>query len=1072
MMLLMMLLTATTAWAEGVDYIPNGVTLRQANFTDGGDNTYTILNAAGWDAFCDALLDNDTYNRFIGKTVKLAADITVTSMAGASQHDFMGTFDGQEHTLTFNYNTDTDDAAPFRYVEDGCVIKDLRVCGTIQTSAKYAAGLVAHQYGNVTIRNCRSSVTIKSSFSSGNGDGTHGGFVAQNHNAGDITFEGCLFDGKLLTTGSTATTRCGGFVGWRSNNDKAVIKVKNSLYAPASPTGSEMWVSTTESATFVRDGIASDITNSYYTSDFNDGSSFTGQGKKACPAIAAPVGEATHTKYTVSGITPYTNGLKRTIGDVETFYYGGGENVSVSYVDESGTTVSHAATALSPANMPTTLSGWYYVADNITYTGTVTLGGDVNLILADDKTMSVGTSESPISSGYGINGNSIYSLTIYGQSAQSGTLNAYSSASSYAVYLKNYAQHGGTVTIDASNKGALRLSEGNLTLTRGSLTVNATGTNKAIDLDDNYGVTVSGGTLNATGNTAISGYTTSTVLTMTGGTVNATGSKYGISGRVTFSGGNLTANGSTNGTTDGICSNVTLSWTRPDDSFTASSFGGTVTITDGQAFTTDGTDIYMGKLSSGEKTAIAGKTLRPKEILDLSDNSDNTSVISANNNSTIVIQLSGRTLYKDGDWNTLCLPFALSAEQIAASPLSGATIMELDGAGSHLTNGTLTLNFNAATEIEAGRPYIVKWPIDRVINKPSEWHDFAADVAGGNTYEGKIVRLAADIEVSEMVGTKEHKFKGFFDGQGHTLTLSSLSASGFPCAPFLYVEGATIANLHTTGTVKDVNNVLKYRSGLVGWSDGNTTIHNCWSSVTIKSSISGSGNHGGFIGKSNSGNATISNCLFDGSFDGSKTTDWGGFVGSSYSTTTIRNSVFAPAKILIKHLNSATFSPNNVTTTNCYYSQALNNETNGATAIGSRSADDLAADLGSGWQVKDGKAVPVTATPGITNPVFSGTVPSGYTSAEAIATALVEASSKSTYVDNAFRGYFQLNGISASDITEARMNFDEQGTQTGIGHTEITERADAWYSLDGRKLDGKPTSKGLYIHGNKKVVVE
>ena len=56
------------------------------------------------------------------------------------------------------------------------------------------------------------------------------------------------------------------------------------------------------------------------------------------------------------------------------------------------------------------------------------------------------------------------------------------------------------------------------------------------------------------------------------------------------------------------------------------------------------------------------------------------------------------------------------------------------------------------------------------------------------------------------------------------------------------------------------------------------------------------------------------------------------------------------------------------------------------------------------------------------------------------------------------------------------MNFDEQGTQNGIGHTEITEiteRADAaWYSLDGVKLDSKPSSKGIYIHGNKKVVVE
>ena len=29
----------------------------------------------------------------------------------------------------------------------------------------------------------------------------------------------------------------------------------------------------------------------------------------------------------------------------------------------------------------------------------------------------------------------------------------------------------------------------------------------------------------------------------------------------------------------------------------------------------------------------------------------------------------------------------------------------------------------------------------------------------------------------------------------------------------------------------------------------------------------------------------------------------------------------------------------------------------------------------------------------------------------------------------------------------------------------------AWYSLDGRKLDGMPTKKGIYINGGRKVVV-
>ncbi|MBR5396022.1 MAG: leucine-rich repeat protein [Bacteroidaceae bacterium] len=73
--------------------------------------------------------------------------------------------------------------------------------------------------------------------------------------------------------------------------------------------------------------------------------------------------------------------------------------------------------------------------------------------------------------------------------------------------------------------------------------------------------------------------------------------------------------------------------------------------------------------------------------------------------------LQDRTLYKDGAWNTLCLPFNASL----TGDLANAVLMELDkevGSYSHQTgfeNGTLYLNFKTATSIEAGKPYIVKW---------------------------------------------------------------------------------------------------------------------------------------------------------------------------------------------------------------------------------------------------------------------------------------------------------------------------------------------------------------------------
>ena len=80
------------------------------------------------------------------------------------------------------------------------------------------------------------------------------------------------------------------------------------------------------------------------------------------------------------------------------------------------------------------------------------------------------------------------------------------------------------------------------------------------------------------------------------------------------------------------------------------------------------------------------------------------------------------------------------------------------------------------------------------------------------------------------------------------------------------------------------------------------------------------------------------------------------------------------------------------------------------------------------------------------------------------------------YVLNAFRAYFQLNnGLTVGDIYTARMNF-EDGEATGIisvnGSGLTVNGSDAWYTLNGVKLSGKPTAKGLYINNGHKVVMK
>ena len=325
------------------------------NYMFGGGNgsqnsPYVISSTEGWNFFCDCLDDNNTWNRFSGKIVKLGANISVSRMAGTSDHDFCGTFDGNHKTLTFTSTENVDGVAPFSYISEttptggsevshpairnlnvvvninttathasGLVgrqwgtltIEDCTVSGTITTSEKYAAGFIGQMNGSANITDCLSSVTINSSVE---GDGTHGGFVAETSHT--LNIEGCVFNGSLL---GESTHSCGGFIGWRNGT----VNISNSLFAPAEV---NIGVGTDyPSATFVRNGATATITNCYYTDAFG-----TVQGKLrhsiTAGANTTVANAGTATTYDVSGITSYGTGIL--YGGV--LYAGNGDAVSLT----------------------------------------------------------------------------------------------------------------------------------------------------------------------------------------------------------------------------------------------------------------------------------------------------------------------------------------------------------------------------------------------------------------------------------------------------------------------------------------------------------------------------------------------------------------------------------------------------------------------------------------------------------------------------------------------------------------------------------------------------------------------
>jgi len=91
--------------------------------------------------------------------------------------------------------------------------------------------------------------------------------------------------------------------------------------------------------------------------------------------------------------------------------------------------------------------------------------------------------------------------------------------------------------------------------------------------------------------------------------------------------------------------------------------------------------------------------------ISLADNADNSTTISNANGYVANVTLAARTLYKDGAWNTLCLPFNVT---LSGSPLNGAVARPLTAAS--ISGSTLNLTFGGeVTTLVAGTPYIIKW---------------------------------------------------------------------------------------------------------------------------------------------------------------------------------------------------------------------------------------------------------------------------------------------------------------------------------------------------------------------------
>lgn len=695
---------------------------------------------------------------------------------------------------------------------------------------------------------------------------------------------------------------------------------------------------------------------------------------------------------------------------------------SVKYIDADGQEKTQDGVTIINNNTSTTFgttnaTTWYVMTGEINYTSTVSLIGDVHIILADGADIKIDGAD-----GITTNGN----LTIYGQSRGTGSLtidaDGDGSTSGHGIFVKNgeISINGGILTITADRYG-ITTYDNNITINGGIITVTATGENG----------------IDATGN-----------ITINGGNVTANGEHYGIiaEGSVTLNGGIVTANDTGNSTPRaGICAKEGASASTiylGGAIINASSYSGTVTVKSGVT--------YINKdLTNIDVSTIGGITILP----------------------------------------TTCFGIA-----------SG-------------NNGSKE------------KPY--------TITSPEELQLLAFLVNEGNTFISKYIQLSNDFDMYGIVFRPigvDSKFCGNFDGGGYIISNLFINIDDTCIGLFGLVDddNATIQNI----TISNATiNGQEYVGGIVGSLD-NGSIKNCFViNSTITSSAPGYYSCGAIVG--NRGNSSIlannyycgctinvsgtSYAVNAGCGSSSKTEDVTANDGAVSATflkdsedvpSTLSGKVFfyrdftggkasticLPFAYTPKTSDGTFYTFDGITKNGTTYEATMTEVT--STSLSPNmpylfvpaGSNTLKPVLFHGTAAYDASKLTDTKTPwtfiGTYSRLNYGTDPFsdpvyGFAAkavGDVIAGEFVRADA-GAYVP-AMRCYLKYNSTSTrGEIEELpeRITVKLVGDPTSIGtlNTRTGEVTfDGWYSLDGRRLNSKPTKKGLYIYKGIKVTIK
>ena len=903
--LLALVLTMPT-WAQG----GNGI------------EVVSIGSKAEWKAFCQRVNHNGEpfLNAKLTQDVDLGGEIV---MLGSVSYPYSGTFDGNGHTLKFNWNAGKDNQiAPFYYVENA-TIKNLRTQGKITSKGYGLSGMVYIALGTTTLTGCISDVDI----TGGNGgwnDSRAAGMVQAVASGASVHITDCLVKGSITDNADEDDRTMAGFV--FSNN--GTYTLTRCLYV-----GKNNATNNGYSKTFgTEKGISATFTDCYYlnTCGKAQGTQVTAERLKSGEMAKLLQGDRTENvwgqtlgtdleplpttdatkrvyqvKFTYNGevkATRYATNGQSIHGGLPTFtakdLLGAGYNPKLTYALNFGDfTANTPVTEDKSVDVTVAVSGTFPIATAADWKEFCALvnGGQNAIDAKMTKDVDLGTDIAKVGTA-----NKPYAGTFDGQNHVLTVNWDAGSANDVAPFRRV----GGATIKNLRTEGSIRSNSFYLS----GLIDEAIGENTVTGCVSNVNLTISYDKSSCGAAGLICCLFESARVTISDclvkGSINATAEKgqKGMGGFVFIQHGSCIMNNCLYAGTN----NASGGYTFASDS-------------DPKATTTLNNCYYLnpcGKLQGEQATKAQLESGYMAHLLQ------------GMREETVWGQVLGT--------DTIPQPTAEAAKQVyevkftlngkvkamryanRGGHVSLPTVQEFLGEAYNPANTYKLIfdgDFSASTPVNSDRTVAVVVAESYEIATKADWQAFCNRVNDGQTAIN--AKLMNDVDLSEkitMAGTIRN-YNGTFDGQGHTLTLNWNSQSG-EVALFKFVNNATIKNLRVNGKIKSDGRTL---SALVCNAVGNVTLSGCVSEVDITSNYHGVCELAGMIAYVNDrAEVAITDCAVKGAFN-SMAADKKGMAGFVYLQTgycTLTNCLYAGTNNATA--GSYTFGSNTIRK-NCYY---------------------------------------------------------------------------------------------------------------------------------------------------------